>query len=162
MRTSGVILVACLNIGTPPPDIIKPSNSARLECWFDPLLLGKEKGLEKIGNLLQIQYEKYQSKAKYKVCLDPLSDDLRRNCINMRKLVKNDRLLFHYNGHGVPRPVSSIIILSLSSLFLALSLSIYLSVYLSICLSIYLFISSLSFFPLSYTHSLTRTYLFGV
>jgi regulator-associated protein of mTOR len=104
MRTSGAVLVACLNIGTPPPDIVKPSNSACQECWLDPNLLGKEKGLEKIGNLLQIQYEKYQSKAKFKLCLDPLSDDLRRTCINMRKLIKQDRMLVHYNGHGVPKP----------------------------------------------------------
>ncbi len=36
--------------------------------------------------------------------MDPTSEDLRRVCINLRKTAKNDRLLLHYNGHGVPRP----------------------------------------------------------
>ena len=60
-----------------------------------------------IGNALQGQYEKWQAKAKYKLSLDPTSDDLRRLCINLRKVARNDRLLFHYNGHGVPRPTEN-------------------------------------------------------
>ena len=60
-----------------------------------------------IGNALQRQYEKWQTKARYKLCLDPTSDDMRRLCINLRKVAKNDRLLFHYNGHGVPRPTEN-------------------------------------------------------
>lgn len=103
MKTAGVALVLCLNLGTDPPDVVKPTQSARRECWFDPSG-PKQKGLEVIGNALQQQYERWQSKAKYKQCLDPTSEDLRRLCINLRKAARNDRLLFHYNGHGVPRP----------------------------------------------------------
>ena len=33
MRTAAVALVACLNIGVDPPDIVKPQPCARLECW---------------------------------------------------------------------------------------------------------------------------------
>ena len=106
MKTAGVALVLCLNLGTDPPDVVKPAQSARRECWFDPTG-PKQKGLEVIGNALQQQYERWQSKAKYKQCLDPTSEDLRRLCINLRKAARNDRLLFHYNGHGVPRPTKN-------------------------------------------------------
>ena len=106
MKTAGVALVLCLNLGTDPPDVVKPTHSARRECWFDPTG-PKQKGLELIGNALQQQYERWQSKAKYKQCLDPTIEDLRRLCINLRKAARNDRLLFHYNGHGVPRPTKN-------------------------------------------------------
>eukprot|EP01031_Cornospumella_fuschlensis_P030298 gene30298-36610_t len=98
MKTAGVALVVCLNIGVDPPDVIKPNPCARRECWFDPTHQ-KTKGLETIGNALQQQYEKWQSKAKFKLCLDPSSEDLRKTCLSLRKSVKGDRLLFHYNGH---------------------------------------------------------------
>lgn len=104
MKTAGVALVCCLNLGTDPPDVVKPAPCARRECWLDPSVHSKQKSLECIGHALQQQYEKWQSKAKYKQCLDPTSEDLRRVCINLRNAARNDRLLLHYNGHGVPRP----------------------------------------------------------
>lgn len=106
MKTAGVALVVCLNIGVDPPDVIKPNPCARKECWFDPTN-HKQKGLEHIGNVLQQQYEKWQAKAKFKLCLDPSSEDLRRVCINLRKSCRGDRLLMHYNGHGVPKPTKN-------------------------------------------------------
>lgn len=107
MKTTGVALVLCLNIGTDPPGIVKPYPCARKECWLDPFSQVKQKSLEMIGNALQMQYEKWQSKAKYKQCLDPSPDDLKRTCVNLRKAVKGDRLLLHYNGHGVPMPTKN-------------------------------------------------------
>lgn len=106
MRTVGVALVVCLNIGIDPPDIVKPNPCARKECWFDPTGQ-KQKGLEYIGNALQQQYEKWQSKAKFKQCLDPTSEELRKVCLNLRKTSRTDRLLLHYNGHGVPNPTKN-------------------------------------------------------
>lgn len=106
MRTVGLALVVCLNIGVDPPDVVKPNPCARKECWFDPTNQ-RQKGLEIIGHALQQQYEKYdkvQSKTKYKQCLDPTSEDLRKILINLRKVSKSERLLLHYNGHGVPKP----------------------------------------------------------
>lgn len=106
MKTSGVALVVCLNIGIDPPDVVKPVPCATKQCWFDPTG-SKQKGLEFIGNALQQQYEKWQAKAKYKQCLDPTSEELRKVCIYLRKNSKGDRLLFHYNGHGVPKPTKN-------------------------------------------------------
>lgn len=34
MKTGCVALVLCLNIGVDPPDIIKISPCARMECWI--------------------------------------------------------------------------------------------------------------------------------
>lgn len=107
MKTTGVALVVCLNIGVDPPDANRPAVCARQECWFDPFSLPKQKSLEMIGANLQQQYEAWQSRARYKQCLDTLSDDLRRTCVSLRNTVKTDRLLLHYNGHGVPRPTSN-------------------------------------------------------
>lgn len=109
MRTVGLALVLCLNIGVDPPDVVKPNPSAKKECWFDPTNQ-RQKGLEIIGQALQQQYEKYdkvQSKTKYKQCLDPTSEDLRKVLINLRKVSKSERLLLHYNGHGVPKPTKN-------------------------------------------------------
>lgn len=106
LKTYGVALVVCLNIGTDPPDVIKPTPCARRECWFDPVG-NKQQCLEYIGNALQSQYEKWQQKVKFKQCLDPTAEELRRICINLRKNSKNDRLLLHYNGHGVPKPTKN-------------------------------------------------------
>lgn len=109
-KTAAAVLCVCLNIGTDPPDIIKPSLCARKECWIDPSVAAassKSKGLETIGLALQNAYEKLQPKIKYKQCLDPTIDDLRKTCVTLRKSIKNEHILFHYNGHGVPRPTKN-------------------------------------------------------
>lgn len=31
-------------------------------------------------------------------------DDVKKLCLQCRKSAKSERVLFHYNGHGVPRP----------------------------------------------------------
>ena len=55
MKTSYVALVLALNIGIDPPDIIKMSPCARMECWTDPTLNPPKKALEEIGRKLQAQ-----------------------------------------------------------------------------------------------------------
>lgn len=34
MKTVSVALVMCLNVGVDPPDVVKTSPCARLECWI--------------------------------------------------------------------------------------------------------------------------------
>jgi hypothetical protein len=51
LKTTAVALVLCLNIGVDPPDVIKISPCARLECWVDPLSMQPAKALETIGGL---------------------------------------------------------------------------------------------------------------
>ena len=107
MRTVSVALVACLNIGVDPPDVVKPQPCAKLECWEDPLGMPPQKALDTIGNTLQSQYERWQPRARYKVSLDPTLEDVRKLCLSLRRAAKEERVLFHYNGHGVPRPTAN-------------------------------------------------------
>lgn len=107
LKTTAVALVVCLNIGVDPPDIIKISPCARLECWVDPLSMQAPKALDTIGKNLQAQYERWQPRAKYKMHLDPTTEDVKKLAISCRRTAKNERVLFHYNGHGVPRPTAN-------------------------------------------------------
>uniref|UniRef100_A0A673UQT6 Regulatory associated protein of MTOR complex 1 n=1 Tax=Suricata suricatta TaxID=37032 RepID=A0A673UQT6_SURSU len=76
MKTVSVALVLCLNVGVDPPDVVKTTPCARLECWI----------------------------ARYKQSLDPTVDEVKKLCTSLRRNAKEERVLFHYNGHGVPRP----------------------------------------------------------
>ncbi|XP_021067833.1 regulatory-associated protein of mTOR [Mus pahari] len=104
MKTVSVALVLCLNVGVDPPDVVKTTPCARLECWIDPLSMGPQKALETIGANLQKQYENWQPRARYKQSLDPTVDEVKKLCTSLRRNAKEERVLFHYNGHGVPRP----------------------------------------------------------
>jgi len=107
MKTTSVALVMCLNIGVDPPDVLKISPCARMECWINPLAMQPAKALEAIGKALQAQYERWQPRAKYKTQLDPTVEDVKKLCQSCRRAAKNERVLLHYNGHGVPRPTSN-------------------------------------------------------
>lgn len=102
-KTSLAILIMCLNIGTDPPDIVKPNPYAKRQCWIEPTQPAS-KSLEAIGKALQSQYEKLHSKMKCGQCLDPSFEDVKTMIGNLRSTARNDRMLFHYNGHGVPKP----------------------------------------------------------
>lgn len=97
-------VVFCLNIGFDPPDVLKTKPCARLECWIDPLAIPLPKANEMIGQKLMSQYELLQPSAHCKYLFDPTAEDIKKLCSNFRRKAKNDRVLFHYNGHGVPMP----------------------------------------------------------
>ncbi|XP_013169289.1 PREDICTED: protein raptor homolog [Papilio xuthus] len=105
-KTHCVALVLCLNVGVDPPDVVKTQPCARLECWIDPNSLSPGKALESIGHALQSQYERWQPRARYKQSLDPTSDEIKKLCCSLRRNAKDERVLFHYNGHGVPKPTN--------------------------------------------------------
>ena len=110
LKTVSCLLCVCLNIGVDPPDsmvLLKPVPCARLECFIDPFRLNPQKSLPLIGKQLQLQYEQIQPRARYKQALDPTADDLKKSLLAMRRSAKDERILFHYNGHGVPRPTAS-------------------------------------------------------
>ncbi|TMW63135.1 hypothetical protein Poli38472_002076 [Pythium oligandrum] len=107
MKTMDVALVLCLNIGTDPPDVVKASPCARKECWVDPFSMPAPKALETIGKTLQSQYERWQPRARYRQSLDPTVDEVKQLSVSLRRHAKHDRVLFHYNGHGVPRPTQN-------------------------------------------------------
>lgn len=67
----------------------------------------QQKALELIGKNLQAQYERWQPKARYKQSLDPNVESVKKLCTSLRRNAKEERVLFHYNGHGVPRPTTN-------------------------------------------------------
>ncbi|KAJ2882353.1 Target of rapamycin complex 1 subunit kog1, partial [Coemansia asiatica] len=138
LRTLGALLVVCLNLGTDPPDLVRPAKRAVLEAWVDPTVpvqmptpeelalqaannnnnnnngstvqrsAARERTpMKAIGENLLRQFEGIQSNAKYKPLLDCAIEDLRKACTQFRRGVREERLLFYYNGHGVPRPTAS-------------------------------------------------------
>uniref|UniRef100_A0A182K1J5 Raptor N-terminal CASPase-like domain-containing protein n=1 Tax=Anopheles christyi TaxID=43041 RepID=A0A182K1J5_9DIPT len=107
MKTVSVALVLCLNIGVDPPDVVKIDKCARVECWTNPASYSPGKALEMISYQLQKQYERWQPRARYRHSLDPTMEDVKKLCTSLRRTAKEERVLFHYNGHGVPRPTSN-------------------------------------------------------
>ncbi|KAF9582407.1 hypothetical protein BGW38_000247, partial [Lunasporangiospora selenospora] len=78
-----------------------------LQDWRMREKLKTISSLENIGKALQAQYEVWQPRARYKAALDPSMEDTKKLCCVLRRNAKEERILFHYNGHGVPKPTSS-------------------------------------------------------
>ncbi|PSK34930.1 WD repeat-containing protein mip1 [Elsinoe australis] len=109
LKTVGALLAVCLNIGVDPPDVIKTDPCARMECWIDPIVdvpQGHGTGgvTNAIGKALQSQFENMSMRTRYKLVMDPSVDDMKKFCTTLRRTSRDERVLFHYNGHGVPRP----------------------------------------------------------
>jgi regulatory associated protein of mTOR len=107
LKTVSAALAVCLNIGVEPPDQLKTNPGAKLEAWTDPTIPPVQKALETIGKSLQAQYETLAIRTRYKQYLDPSVEETKKFCISLRKNAKDERVLFHYNGHGVPKPTAS-------------------------------------------------------
>lgn len=107
LKTANAALVVCLNIDVDPPDVVKTNPCAFYECWVDPRSLPSNKALEAIGNNLHHQFECLNQRIKYKPYLDPSYEEAQKFCQNLRKMAKDERCLFYYNGHGVPKPTPS-------------------------------------------------------
>jgi len=107
LKTVSAALAICLNIGVEPPDQLKTVPGAKLEAWQDPTLPTVAKALETIGKSLQAQYETLAIRTRYKQYLDPSVEETKKFCVSLRRNAKDERVLFHYNGHGVPKPTAS-------------------------------------------------------
>ncbi|XP_044721654.1 target of rapamycin complex 1 subunit mip1 [Hirsutella rhossiliensis] len=107
LKTVSAALAVCLNIGVEPPDQLKTTPGAKLEAWTDPTIPPIQKALENIGKALQAQYETLAIRARYKQYLDPSVEETKKFCVSLRRNAKDERVLLHYNGHGVPKPTAS-------------------------------------------------------
>jgi regulator-associated protein of mTOR len=107
LKTVSAALAVCLNIGVEPPDQLRTNPGARLEAWNDPTVPPVAKALENIGNSLQAQYETLAIRTRYKKYLDPSIEETKKFCTSLRRNAKDERVLLHYNGHGVPKPTAS-------------------------------------------------------
>ena len=108
-KTVSAALILCLNIGVDPPDVYKTQPTAVEECWTNPIspTQAASKMMEVIGKKLQDQYEGMSMKTRYKQYLDPSVEETKKFCTSLRRNAKEERVLFHYNGHGVPLPTPS-------------------------------------------------------
>uniref|UniRef100_A0A8C4ZHJ0 Regulatory associated protein of MTOR complex 1 n=1 Tax=Gadus morhua TaxID=8049 RepID=A0A8C4ZHJ0_GADMO len=76
-----------------------------LSDWKLPLAFMKKRHSEKIeGSKALAQSWRMKDRARYKQSLDPTVDEVKKLCTSLRRNAKEERVLFHYNGHGVPRP----------------------------------------------------------
>ncbi|KAL8413347.1 hypothetical protein RB594_004823 [Gaeumannomyces avenae] len=107
LKTVSAAIAVCLNIGVEPPDQLKTSPGAKLEAWQDPTTPPNAKALENIGKALQSQYETLAMRTRYKQYLDPSIEETKKFCVSLRRNAKDERVLLHYNGHGVPKPTAS-------------------------------------------------------
>lgn len=107
LKTVSAALAICLNIGVEPPDQLKTNPGAKMEAWIDPTHGQSAKALESIGKALQAQYETIAIRTRYKQYLDPSVEETKKFCVSLRRNAKEERVLFHYNGHGVPKPTPS-------------------------------------------------------
>uniref|UniRef100_A0A2K5I9P4 Regulatory-associated protein of mTOR n=1 Tax=Colobus angolensis palliatus TaxID=336983 RepID=A0A2K5I9P4_COLAP len=105
-RMKDRVSTLCLRKGQKADGLVAvpPGNFLFSIASSDPLSMGPQKALETIGANLQKQYENWQPRARYKQSLDPTVDEVKKLCTSLRRNAKEERVLFHYNGHGVPRP----------------------------------------------------------
>ena len=112
-RAYGGVLAVCLNVDVEPPDCPFPralqTGAGRLLCGIDPNESNQadpRQVVARIGSQLEAQYDQIVSSRStvFKQCLDPTVEQVHRNCRKLRREAKDDALLFHFNGHGVPAP----------------------------------------------------------
>ncbi|KAJ5076192.1 regulatory-associated protein of mtor [Anaeramoeba ignava] len=106
IKTTHGLICYCLNIGINPPDVDKPDNCSILQCWIDPFLKSQNQAIEDIEKTLEKQYKQWQPRILYEKLSDPYVEKFRKSCIRLKKITEN-RILFHYNGHGVPKPTKN-------------------------------------------------------
>lgn len=110
-KTVSAAIVLCLNLGVDPPDIVKTHPCAVTEGGINPATFtDTKKCLQAIGDAVQKNYESLENlsmRTKYKQSLDPSVEDMKRFLNQLRRSSKEERILFHYNGHGVPQPTLS-------------------------------------------------------
>ena len=88
IKTQAAALVLCLNIGVDPPDVVKVSPCARLQCWINPDPQQATRNTASIAKALQAQYERWQPRARYKSQTDPTVDDVKRLCRDARRTAR--------------------------------------------------------------------------
>lgn len=106
VKTSHVLIFLCLHIGNDPPDYVRIEPCAKLECWTDPVVAQVKcmsRGSEGVADTLEQQYRLIQKDAMYKKLVEVTIDDAKQQLQAMRRKARDGRILFHYNGHGMPR-----------------------------------------------------------
>lgn len=111
IRQVGLIL--CLNIGTEPPDRERSTGSEEAGVDLSQVPANSatliQNAIDEVNRRLQRQYERLEPKARLRTAADPKLEDIRKLVTKLRGHAQRsetglERILIHYNGHGVPRP----------------------------------------------------------
>ncbi|KAK0540795.1 Target of rapamycin complex 1 subunit kog1 [Tilletia horrida] len=103
-RTVIGALMLCLNLSVTPPGVVKTDPCAKMITWTDPTAMEPSKVVNIIGKNLVAQFEILTSSAKFKIQVDPVIEEMKKFCLGLRRYAKDERVLFYYNGYGVPKP----------------------------------------------------------
>lgn len=104
-RTVYVVLMLCLNLGIDPPDARKPEKCACVQAWVDPSKYSSPSNIpDTIIKELGDQYLQLRCKMSISKSLDPTIEHVRSALLTARRGAAGERVLVHYNGHGVPAP----------------------------------------------------------
>jgi regulator-associated protein of mTOR len=109
-RIAAVGLCLCLNIHIDPKNgMQRPSPADHVEAWVKPFEYeDHQRGTHEIGQRLMDNYRGMGSlrspqTVPYKFCTNPSLDKVKKFAQHLRGKSKSNRVLFHFNGHGVPR-----------------------------------------------------------
>ncbi|KAL0212713.1 hypothetical protein RCL1_006339 [Eukaryota sp. TZLM3-RCL] len=122
-RTTRVGICLCVHVGYEPPDdfFIEEESRAVLECFLKPSLYPRFGFSKELVKEIRNQYKQIKvSDSSMTVCVDIAADEIHRLCTELRRnypteqydsskrsSTHSDRILFHYNGHGVPKPTNT-------------------------------------------------------
>uniref|UniRef100_A0A6I8S931 Regulatory associated protein of MTOR, complex 1 n=1 Tax=Xenopus tropicalis TaxID=8364 RepID=A0A6I8S931_XENTR len=94
-----------MELHTPALGLVGEDEETDLSDWNLPSAFMKKRHCEKIEGCKSLaQSWRMKDRARYKQSLDPTVDEVKKLCTSLRRNAKEERVLFHYNGHGVPRP----------------------------------------------------------
>ena len=83
---------------------IVPISAFLLLIGADPTKMNPRKATDVIMRALKQQYAPWLPNGSFVACSDPTRDEIKKSCAGMRAKFVGERVLFHYNGHGVPNP----------------------------------------------------------
>ncbi|KAJ2076634.1 Target of rapamycin complex 1 subunit kog1, partial [Coemansia sp. RSA 988] len=106
LRTTGALLAVYLNL-----DDISESYDADtnvqpvLEAWVNPYTLPDQpRKSDVVAQNLIDQFGQIASQVTYKPLMDRSFARLKEYCMHYRSTVDDERIMFYYNGHGMPFP----------------------------------------------------------
>ncbi|EPY22663.1 hypothetical protein STCU_08185 [Strigomonas culicis] len=114
MRVSHALLLMYLHIGNDPPDYPRLEPYAKYECWIDPMVAQfapytpqqARGGSDGIAEALEVQYRTAVLRGKdvgFLRVIEGNVESARAALVKARRLAHGNRVLVHYNGHGMPQ-----------------------------------------------------------
>ena len=100
-----MVICCCLNIGIDPPGFTKPFNTSTTYNWINVKDNWKREVGDDITMAIAGNFQRYcGNQTTTEPLRDPTTESIKRACSTARACVSKDRVLYYYNGHGVPAP----------------------------------------------------------